>query len=42
MFSQAALAIAAKLTGSDTGSDPVIDLGVYQRHIDEHKRTGGV
>jgi hypothetical protein len=31
--SEAALRIAAELCG-DAGVDPVIDLGVYQRHID--------
>ena len=32
--SQAALTIAAELGGSDTGSDPIIDLTVYQRFVD--------
>ena len=30
-----ALAIAAGLGGADSGASPVIDLSVYQRHIDE-------
>ena len=33
--SGAALAIAAGIGGDDTGASPVIDLSVYQRHIDE-------
>jgi hypothetical protein len=32
--SQAALRIAAEITGGTVGSGPVIDLSVYQRHID--------
>jgi transposase len=32
--SQAALAIAAEITGGSGGAGPVIDLAVYQRHID--------
>jgi hypothetical protein len=44
--SQAALAIAREITGGDastasTGSGPVIDLGVYQRHIDAQNRKDG-
>lgn len=31
--SEAALRIAAELTGGTTGVGPVIDLAVYQRHI---------
>jgi len=33
--SPAAAAIAAGITGGDTGAAPVIDLSVYQRHIDQ-------
>ncbi len=32
--SEAALRIAAEITGDTTGTGPVIDLTVYQRHID--------
>jgi hypothetical protein len=35
----AALTIASEITGTDSGAGPVIDLSVYQRHID---RNGGV
>jgi transposase len=38
--SEPALRIAAELTG-DVGSDPVIDLAVYQRHIDGHNHKDG-
>ena len=34
----AALAIAADIGGSVAQSEPVIDLGVYQRHIDQQNR----
>ena len=37
--SQAALAIAADLAGSVPPSDPVIDLAVYQRHVDRQNRS---
>lgn len=33
--SLAAVAIAAGITGADAGASPVIDLSVYQRHIDQ-------
>jgi len=33
--SPAAVAIAAGITGDDAGASPVIDLSVYQRHIDQ-------
>ena len=36
--SAAALAIAADLGGSGAEAEPVIDLGVYQRHIDRQNR----
>ncbi len=36
--SAAALAIAADLGGSVAEPEPVIDLGVYQRHIDQQSR----
>jgi len=31
-----ARAIAAGITGNDDGASPVIDLSVYQRHIDRN------
>ncbi len=34
--SDPALAIAAGITGNDDGASPVIDLSVYQRHIDRN------
>ena len=34
----AALAIAADIEGSVAQGEPVIDLGVYQRHIDQQNR----
>ena len=34
----AALAIAADIGGSVPHGEPVIDLGVYQRHIDQQNR----
>ena len=37
--SQAALAIAADVAGSAEYSDPVIDLAVYQTHIDRQNRS---
>lgn len=37
----AALTIAAEITGGTVGSDPVIDLEVYQRHIDARNRKDG-
>jgi len=39
--SQAALRIAAEITGGTVGSGPVIDLTVYQRHIDAQNRKDG-
>lgn len=40
--SDAALRIAAEITGVPTGSGSVIDLAVYQRHIDQqHGQKGG-
>jgi len=36
--SEAALRIAAEITGDTRGSHPVIDLSVYQRHIDAQNR----
>ncbi|MBU1226107.1 MAG: IS21 family transposase [Actinobacteria bacterium] len=39
--SQAALAIAAEITGGTAGSGPVIDLTVYQRHIDRVNGSDG-
>ena len=33
--SGSALAIAAEIAGDDAGASPVIDLSVYQRHIDQ-------
>jgi hypothetical protein len=38
--SEAALRIAAEITGDATMSGPVIDLSVYQRHIDTHHGEG--
>jgi transposase len=38
--SSAALRIATEITGGTVGSGPVIDLSVYQRHIDAHNRRG--
>lgn len=38
--SDAALAIAAEITGDSSGSSPVIDLSVYQRHIDQRNGEG--
>lgn len=40
--SPAALAIAAEIRGGSIGSGPVIDLAVYQRHIDAQNRKDGV
>jgi len=39
--SDAALRIAAELTGGIQGSGPVIDLSVYQRHIDQQNGQKG-
>ena len=40
--SEAALRIAAEITGVPAGTDSVIDLTVYQRHIDQqHEQKGG-
>jgi transposase len=38
--SQAALTIAAEIAGEHQRSGPVIDLAVYQRHIDTHHQEG--
>lgn len=38
--SEAALRIAAEITGGARGTGPVIDLSVYQRHIDAQNRRG--
>ena len=38
---EAALRIAAEITGGTRGSGPVIDLSVYQRHIDAHHGKDG-
>jgi hypothetical protein len=35
------LAIAAELTGDTSGAGPVIDLAVYQRHIDQINGSDG-
>lgn len=39
--SETALRIAAELTDGTAGSGPVIDLSVYQRHIDRQNRKDG-
>ncbi|MBM3696634.1 MAG: transposase [Actinobacteria bacterium] len=39
--SQAALRIAAEITGDTSRRGPVIDLGVYQRHIDAQNTRDG-
>jgi len=40
--SEAALRIASEITGVPAGTDSVIDLTVYQRHIDQqHEQKGG-
>lgn len=39
--SEAALRIAAEITGETRDAGPVIDLSVYQRHIDQQNRKDG-